>query len=430
MNYRQTLEFLFTRLPVFQHTGTSAYKPGLDRTLSFLEHLGQPHRSFLSVHIAGTNGKGSTSHILASVMQRAGYRTGLYTSPHLHDFRERIKIDSEQISEEQVVEFVEKHHQAMDGMSFFEMSVGMAFDHFVRNGVEVAIIETGLGGRLDSTNVITPLVSVITNIGLDHMNLLGDTLEEIALQKAGIIKSGVPVVIGEYDRRTANLFRARAAQVGAPILFADSRYRAVEAVAEDGFQRITIQRDEDGETFDIDIDLLGDYQRKNVVTALAALDKLKECTELTISRESVDVGFRHAAASTGLHGRWEILGDSPLTVCDTAHNEHGLKIVTAQIARQRYKRLYVVFGVVSDKDLDSILPLMPSDAYYIFTQASIERAMPAEALQHRAEAYGLKGEVVVTVERALKRAKTLATAEDMIFIGGSTFTVADIILID
>ncbi len=428
MNYAETLEFLFSSLPDFQNEGSSAYKPGLDRTLAFNRYLGNPDENFFVVHVAGTNGKGSVAHIIASVLQQAGFCVGLYTSPHLKDFRERIRVNGVPISELEVIRFTERHRQRMTslGLSFFEMTTGMAFDHFARHEVEVAVIETGLGGRLDSTNIVHPLLSIITNIGMDHMALLGDTLAKIASEKAGIIKPGVPAVIGESGAESDPVFEAKAIETGSKLIFADRQYRCLGAEPASVGQILHVERVNDGRRFDIELDLLGDYQQKNILTAVAALDYLDKRTRISISKRAFYSGCRTAAASTGLRGRWEVLGHRPLVVCDTGHNAHGLRFVTAQIARQRYEKLYMVLGVVNDKDLSAILSLLPRTAYYIFTQASVHRALPAEELAAQAERFGLQGETVPGVPAAVARARELAGSDDMIFIGGSTFTVADI----
>lgn len=435
MTYSETLDFLFHSLPVFQQSGPSAYKPGLDHTIAFNDYLGRPDRNFLTIHVAGTNGKGSVSHLLASILQAAGYRVGLYTSPHLKDFRERIRVNGVPISEREVVEFVARHREKMISLelSFFEMTVGMAFDHFARQEVEVAVIETGLGGRLDSTNIIRPLVSIITNIGFDHMALLGDTLPKIAAEKAGIIKSGIPAIIGEEHPESAPVFRAKAREVGTELFFAESLFRCAEFEKEyrtgtDGrpHRRMTVERIEDGDRLTVELDLLGEYQRRNIVTVMAAIRILNRTSPLSISRRDIMEGCASTVRVTGLRGRWEILAQSPLTVCDTGHNEHGLRWVTEQLRHQTYKKLYFVLGVVNDKDLHGILPLLPSDAHYLFTQASIERALPAARLAEEAARYGLHGETVPGVRNAYEQACRLASPGDMIFIGGSTFTVAEL----
>lgn len=429
MNYSQTLEFLFTSLPAFETKGATAYKPGLERIAAFCKAMGNPQRNFFTIHVAGTNGKGSVSHLLASVLQQAGYRTGLYTSPHLQDFRERIRVDGEMIPKQKVVNFVDKHHDKMVelGLSFFEMSTAMAFDYFAQSDVEVAVIETGLGGRLDATNVIVPVLSVITNVGLEHTDLLGDTLQKIAAEKGGIIKKSIPVVIGEEDDRYNSVFDQLAAMNKSKVVYAQREIRCEEQIADaEGFrQRFRLQRMRDGRIFELELDLAGEYQRRNIVTATAAIDFLHEETPLTISRRAFIAGVRDAAANTSLHGRWEKLADAPLTVCDTGHNAHGIACVAEQLKKTAYKKLYCVIGFVKDKDLAHILPLLPHDAHYIFTQAQTSRALPAADLAAKAAIYGLQGEKVETVEAAIRRAQELAQPDDMIFIGGSTYVVAE-----
>lgn len=428
MTYAQTLEYLYTSLPVFQHIGASAYKPGLENTAHFIEHLGNPHTRFRSVHVGGTNGKGSTSHLLAGVLMEAGYRVGLYTSPHLVDFRERIRVNGEMIPQSEVVDFVEFHKGKMEelGLTFFEMTVGLAFDWFARSGVEIAVVEVGLGGRLDSTNIITPLVSIITNIGLDHTALLGDTIAQIAGEKAGIIKAGVPVVVGERDPESAPVFEHRAEQVGTRVLFAQDLYRCVGVQPCDGGQRIDVENLVDGSHRTLAIDLAGDYQRKNILGVVAVVDLLNKGGEVVVSHSDLERGLESAASRTGLQGRWQIVATDPTTICDTGHNEHGLRLVLEQLSHQQYDTLYMVLGFVSDKDLTKILPLLPRTAHYIFTSPSIARALPAADLYAVATDEGLRGEVVPTVGEAYLRARELAGNQDLIFVGGSTFTVADL----
>lgn len=428
MTYSETLDFLYHSLPVFQHIGGTAYKAGLDNIRSLEAELGDPHRRFASVHVAGTNGKGSVSHMVAAVLQAAGYRTGLFTSPHLQDFRERIRINGEMIPKEEVIRFVEQHWEAIDriGPSFFEATTAMAFDHFAREGVDVAVIEVGMGGRLDSTNLIRPRVSVITNISRDHAQFLGNTLPEIAAEKAGIIKEDTPVVIGESQLETQMVFISRAKELHAPILFADQLYEVTEQIHRDTCQQFTVRSRMDGETFTLELDLQGDYQRLNLLTALATLDVLNGAGGLPISQDAVRQGLAQAARSTGLRGRWQILDRQPLTVCDTGHNEGGLHETLAQIGRQHYRNLYMVLGFVADKEIDRVLPMMPREAHYLFTQAAIERAMPAQTLSQRAAAYGLHGEIIPQVRQAFARARELAGPEDMIYVGGSTFVVAEL----
>jgi dihydrofolate synthase/folylpolyglutamate synthase len=408
MTYDEVIDFLYTSLPVFQRIGPGAYKPGLENTRRLDDRLGQPHRKFRTIHVAGTNGKGSTCHMLAAILQTAGYRTGLFTSPHLHDFRERIKVDGVMIPEQEVVDFVvnNKSFVAEIQPSFFEFTTLMAFDWFARSGVDVAVVEVGLGGRLDSTNIITPQVSVITNIGYDHMQFLGDTLEKIAAEKGGIIKPGVPVVVGETQAETGLIFRRIAAENDAPIVFADRRFAGVS-------------------TARYPLDLPGHYQEKNLKTVLAAVEVLNDREAFCISEHAVKEGLSIAARLTGLCGRWQILQEKPLIVADTGHNEAGLREVMGQISVTPHRKLYIVLGVVNDKDLTKIWPLMPSGAYYLITQAQIERALPAGALYEQAVAHGFAGELIPSVPEAVKRAKVLANEDDMIFIGGSTFTVAE-----
>ena len=428
MNYKQTLDILYNMMPDFQRVGAGAYKPGLERVTQFNDLLGQPDGRFRSIHVAGTNGKGSVSHMLASVLQASGCRVGLYTSPHLRDFRERIRVDGEMIPETEVVDFADKYLETMRGigLSFFEATMCMAFDWFARRGVDIAVVETGLGGRLDSTNIISPLLSVITNIGLDHQKFLGDTVEKIAAEKAGIIKAGVPVVIGERDADTDAVFVEKAAAVGASIVFAEDMYCCERVGRGECLQTFRVTDLVRGGSCDLSVDLMGGYQARNVVTALAAVSELRRV--LPVDERSVREGMAHAALSTGLRGRWEVIGHEPLTVCDTGHNAHGLRLVAEQLRDERYDKLYMVVGMVDDKDFDSVLPLLPRDAHYIFTSPSVPRALPAGELAVKGAAYGLAGEVVGTVPEALARARGLAGPGDMIFVGGSTFTVADIIL--
>lgn len=427
MNYTQTIEFLFNALPQYQQVGGGAYKPGLERIASFCRSLGNPQDELLSIHVAGTNGKGSVSHMLAAILQSAGYRVGLFTSPHLHDFRERIRIDGEMIPESAVVRFVEDNlpYMQANDLSFFEMTAAMAFDHFARQNVEVAVIETGLGGRLDATNILHPILSVITNIGLEHTEYLGNTPAKIASEKAGIIKPGIPVVIGETDPQTAPVFLAKADECDANIVFADHAF-SCESACEDGIREcFTVRHTGSEERTELKVDLQGACQQKNILTVLAAVQLLRSQTQLSISTRALREGCLDAAAMTGLQGRWQVIGRKPLTVCDTGHNAHGLKTVVPQIRAVPHRELYMVFGVVKEKDLDAILPLLPAKAHYIFTQAANGRALDAAALRDKATAYRLKGEVVPQVDEAVSRAKSLARPADMIFIGGSTFVVAE-----
>ena len=429
MNYSQTLEFLFSSLPAYETAGATAYKPGLERIAAFCRHLGNPQRNFFTIHVAGTNGKGSVSHIIASVLQQAGYRTGLFTSPHLQDFRERIRVDGEMIPKQKVVNFVDKHHDRMVelGLSFFEMTAALAFDYFAQSDVEVAVIETGLGGRLDATNIIVPILSIITNIGMEHTALLGDTPEKIAAEKAGIIKKSIPVIIGEHDERCDPVFAEVAAANKSKLLHAEELFTCTGQEPAGERQLFHLHRTRDNHDFELLLDLAGDYQRHNIITATAAIYFLHQETPLTISRRAFLEGTRDAAAHTSLRGRWQKLGEKPLVICDTGHNAHGMAYVGEQLRRlsRDYAHLYCVLGVVNDKDLAHMFPLLPADAHYIFTQAKTHRAIPAAELAERAAAFGLQGEVVADVQQAVARARELAGPDDMIFIGGSTYVVGE-----
>lgn len=427
MNYTQTLEFLFQQLPAFEQKGSSAYKPGLERISEFCRVLGNPQRNFFTIHVAGTNGKGSVSHMLASILEQAGYRTGLFTSPHLKDFRERIRVDGEMIPKQKVVNFVDKYREKMIDLklSFFEMTAALAFDYFAQSDVEVAVIETGLGGRLDATNVILPVVSIITNIGLEHTALLGDTLPKIAMEKGGIIKKSIPVVIGEKDSRWCHVIEELGAQNRSRVIYAEQEFVCEEHHDEAGEQRLSLRRLRDEYLYDVHLDLMGHYQQKNVVTVAAVTDYLHESTPLTISRRAFMEGMRTASKETSLMGRWQKLGENPLMICDTGHNAHGIRYVSEQIAATPHDKLFCVVGFVRDKDLAHILPLLPKEAHYIFTAAQSERAIPAEELRAKAAIYGLLGEVIPTVKEAVEYARTLAGEKDLIFIGGSTYVVGE-----
>ena len=404
MNYQETTEWLFNQLPMFQQQGASAYKKDLSNTLALAKHLNNPENKFKSIHVAGTNGKGSTSSMLASILQEAGYKVGLYTSPHLKDFRERIKINGQEITEEYVVEFVKENKPFFEQnqLSFFEMTVGLAFQYFSDEKVDVAIIEVGMGGRLDSTNIITPLVSVITNIGFDHTQFLGNTLELIAVEKAGVIKKNIPAVIGEYLSETKNVFLEIAQKNNAPIYFA-----------------------QENKNEDLPCGLLGDYQIQNKKTVLQTIELVK--AYFSISDLAIKNGFLNVVKNTGLLGRWQQLGERPTIICDTAHNAHGLQIVMNQIKKQKFKQLYIVLGVVNDKDLDSILPLFPQNAFFYFCKPNISRGLDAILLKEYAANYNLNGVVCNSVSEAYVLAKLEASEDDFIYIGGSTFVVAEIV---
>lgn len=430
MTYQETLDYMFSQLPMFHRIGKSAYKANLDNTLALDEFFGHPHRQFKSIHVAGTNGKGSTSHMLASILQDAGLKVGLYTSPHLRDFRERIKVNGVEVSERYVVDFVETHKHLFETVqpSFFEMTVALAFKYFAEEMVDVAVVEVGMGGRLDSTNIISPLVSVITNIGFDHTEFLGDTLAKIAGEKGGIIKDGIPVVVGETHVETSPVFEEIAKDRNAKLVFADQKYAVTETfLQEDDIQVFSVEDCNGVSAYNnLEVDLQGSYQRKNILTVLAAVDELKPYFP-QLSEATIRKGLRHASKQTGLRGRWYQLSANPLTICDTGHNVDGITFIVDQIAKTPYEKLFWVFGMVSDKDISKVITLLPKDAYYIFTQASIPRAMDAELLAEKCNAVGLKGEVEKNVQKALLRAKKMASNNDLIFIGGSTFVVAEVV---
>ena len=429
MTYEETIEFLYGRLPAYHRIGKAAYKADLLNSLALDNYFGSPHRKFRSLHIAGTNGKGSVSHMVASVLQEAGYRTGLYTSPHLKDYRERIRINGEMIPEEYIVSFVERSRKVIESVnpSFFELSVAMAFDYFAAENVELAVIETGLGGRLDSTNIITPVVSVITNIGMDHTDLLGDTLVKIAAEKAGIIKGSVPVIMGESKAETDKVFREIAGELSCEIVFADKCYtcKLHDLNPLDGIRKYSLKDNRTEEELTGSTSLGGDYQSLNIQTVASVFELLKN--SLSLSVENFREGVRNVVANTGLMGRWQILGNNPLTVCDTGHNKDGIEHVMKQVSNTEYKKLHMVIGFVNDKDLSQILPLLPADAKYYFTKASVERALDPVILTEKARKYGLSGSAFGNVPEALEAANNSAGPEDMIFIGGSTFVVADIL---
>ena len=436
MNYKTTLHYLYSQLPMFTRDGPSAFKKDLTNTLALCERLGNPQHQFKSVHIGGTNGKGSTSHMLAAILQVAGYKTGLYTSPHLKDFRERIRINGEMISEDHVVAFVEKHKTDFVEIkpSFFEMTVAMAFDTFAREKVDIAIIEVGLGGRLDSTNIITPLVAIITNIGWDHVNMLGDTLQLIAGEKAGIIKPVIPVIIGEYQPEVADIFISKARKESAPISFASQEWE-IEAKGErqkvkgllKEYLDFRIQKSgSELRTLDLRLDLPGTYQLKNVKTVLSAVEELRR-QGLNITDKHIQTALKQVKTLTGLHGRWEVLSHDPLTICDTGHNPEGITGVLENIKSVAYDQLHFVMGVVNDKDIGKILTILPKDARYYFCKPNIPRGLDAESLKRQAESFGLKGETHPSVLSAFKAAQGRAGKNDLVFVGGSTFVVAEVV---
>lgn len=406
MTYTEAIDYLYAHAPMFQAHGRRAYKSGLDTTLALDAHFGHPHRSYRTIHIAGTNGKGSTSHLLASVLQCAGYKVGLYTSPHLRDFCERIRVDGAAIPHERVAAFVDDYRSLIDTLqpSFFEITTALAFLYFAEQQVDVAVIEVGLGGRLDCTNIITPALSVITNISLDHTDILGDTIAKIAVEKAGIIKPNVPVVVGETQAETAPIFVAQAANAHAPIIFADQLPRtALPPCA-----------------------LHGNYQAKNLKTVLAAIEQLQQCG-FDIAPQAIADGLLQVVERTHLQGRWQTLSENPTIICDTGHNAGGIRYVVEQLRQQKYEHLHIVFGMVKDKNIDAVLQMLPREATYYFTQAHIPRALDATLLQQQALSYGLCGSAYSDTRSALDAARRTATPDDLIFVGGSNYVIAEII---
>lgn len=405
MNYQETLDWMFSQLPMYQRQGKTAFKKDLTNSVALSKHLDFPETKFKTVHVAGTNGKGSTSHMLASILQEAGYKVGLYTSPHLKDFRERIKINGEPIQENEVVSFIENNNSflAEHRLSFFEMTVGLAFDCFANQNIDFAIIEVGLGGRLDSTNIITPEVSVITNIGYDHTQFLGETLPEIAFEKAGIIKPSIPIVIGEYQEETFPVFQKIAKENNASLVLAEKNIE---------------------ETFETD--LKGSYQAKNVKTAVQTIYILQEMG-YSISRGSIQKGLLNVVSNTQLLGRWQVLNNQPKVICDTGHNKEGLTYIFQQLKNEVYEKLHIIFGVVNDKDLSTILPMFPKDAAYYFCKPNIPRGLDTAELQQACAEYHLIGDVYESVQKAYSEALSSSNSNDLIFIGGSTFVVAEVV---
>jgi dihydrofolate synthase / folylpolyglutamate synthase len=427
MDYAQTLDYLYTRLPMFSRIGAAAYKKDLHNTIALCEAIGNPQQQLRAVHIAGTNGKGSVSHMLAAIFQSAGYKTGLYTSPHLKDFRERIKVNGKMITEAAVVEFTERIQPQIDQLdpSFFEVTVAMAYDYFVQEKVDIAIIETGLGGRLDSTNIITPDVSVITNIGWDHMNLLGDTLEKIAAEKAGIIKPGVPVVIGETIPETAPVFESTANEKKSPLYLATAKRHVVSREWKDHLLQVEVGTDGEAGTKKYTLDLSGIYQIKNLLTVLETCDRLQEKGWI-LPEEKILSALKTSKQISGLHGRWEIIHTDPLLVLDVAHNEDGIKQLLEQIQLTPHDELHIVLGMVKDKEVEKVLTLLPKKATYYFTQAGIQRAMEAYDLFKLADRYGLKGNTYSSVNTAIYAASMKANNKDLIVVCGSIFLVGEV----
>ena len=400
MNYKDCLEYLFSQLPMYQRTGAAAYKKDIGNIIEACNFLDNPHKKFKSIHIAGTNGKGSTAHLISSIMQEAGYKTGLYTSPHLIDFRERIKIDGKKIKKENVIEFVKKNRDEFEkiNMSFFEYTVAMAFDEFSKQKVDIAIIETGLGGRLDSTNIITPDLSIITNIGFDHMNLLGNTLEKIAFEKAGIIKKNIPTIIGRKQKEIEHVFFKVAKEKKSHIIFAKKYENSLKPK-------------------------LAEYQKENIGTAVTAIKAL----DWQINDKIIKLGIENVILNTGIRGRWETIGEKPKIICDTGHNIDGIKNILLELEKINFEKLHFVFGTVNDKNLDEILAIIPQKAQYYFCQAKIDRALCSKKLKIKADKFNISGVAYNSVEIALKNAKNYAKDDDLIIVGGSTFVVAEVL---
>ena len=415
MTYQETIDFMFSQLPMYHRIGAAAYKADIQPTVDMMAALGNPEKRFRSIHVAGTNGKGSVSHFLASILQEAGYKVGLYTSPHLVDFRERIRINGDMIPEQAVTDFVESHRLMFNdlGLSFFEMTVGLAFDYFAREKVDIAVVEVGMGGRLDSTNVITPLLSIITNIGLDHTQFLGDTLEKIAGEKAGIIKDSVPVVIGETQPETTPVFLAAAAAHHAPITFADQHYVV------DDISRYTEE-------------LTGEYQKHNIATVLEAVEVLKKTSDFSIQTSDLQRGLARVVTNTHLHGRWQTIGEAPLTICETAHNAPGIDSMLGKLATMPFRSLHVIYGCVNDKDYSKILSHLHTEFTRLgkpfdwrFSQPSVPRGLPVADLQAAAATLGIEGEVYANVKDAIAAARSVADPADLVLVTGSIFLVAD-----
>ncbi len=428
MTYPETLDFLFSRLPMFHRIGAAAYKADLKNTLQLCELLNHPEKKFKSIHIAGTNGKGSTSHMLAAIFQSAGFKTGLYTSPHLVDFRERIRINGKMIPEDVVTLFVEKYKSVFEkiDLSFFEWTVGLCFDYFTREKVEIAIIETGLGGRLDSTNVIVPELSLITNISLDHTNLLGKTVREIAAEKAGIIKKGVPVLIGEVNEEVNGIFIQRAKEMNSKIYIASENSNVITVGNTASIQTFDVKMNNGEEYNNLELDLTGNYQLKNIPGVLSAAGEMQR-QGWKISKQNIYDALKNVKGLTGLSGRWQMIGEKPLTICDVAHNEAGIKEIISQLSRMSFKQLHFVLGMVNDKDVAGVLSLLPKNAIYYFCKAKIPRALETTELKSKADQFGLRGNAYRSVADALLAAQNAAADEDVVFVGGSTFVVAEVV---
>jgi dihydrofolate synthase / folylpolyglutamate synthase len=427
MTYVETIDYLFTRLPMFSRIGAAAIKKDLHNTIALCEALDNPQNHFKSIHIAGTNGKGSVSHMLAAILQTAGYKTGLYTSPHLHDFRERIKVNGEMIAEQYVVDFTKSVQPLIDEIepSFFEITVAMAFEYFKDQKVDIAVIEVGLGGRLDSTNIITPELSIITNIGWDHMNLLGDSLEKIAYEKAGIIKQQVPVVVGETLPETKPVFEQKANAMQAPLHFAYDEFKVAGKKTIDHKLVVDVEERKTKTAFRYTLDLPGVYQRKNILTALSSVRQLQQ-QGWKISEDHVQTALATSRQINGLHGRWEVIHEHPTVVMDVGHNEDGVKQIVAQLKESSYNKLHVIIGMVKDKEIEKVLALLPTEATYYFTKAHIQRALPEADLHARASVFNLAGETFEDVNSAISTALQYAAKDDLILVCGSVFLVGEV----
>jgi dihydrofolate synthase / folylpolyglutamate synthase len=426
MTYQQTLEYLFARLPMYQRIGAAAYKADLNNTIKIAEVLGKPHQKLKCIHIAGTNGKGSSSHMLAAILQKAGYKTGLYTSPHLIDFRERIRINGKMIPKNYITEFVETHKTAFEAIqpSFFEWTFGLALDYFRKSEVDVAVIETGLGGRLDSTNIIVPKVCLITNVSMDHTELLGDSIEKIATEKAGIIKARVPVVISQHQVSLMGIFSTIAAELRSEIEYADKNYKVIAHETTEDFLTVKVLNKKTDEISDYQLDLTGEYQLNNLLGVLNTIDFIEKAGFM-IQKENIYAALKQVSVLTGLKGRWQKLGEKPLMLADTGHNEEGIRSVVAGLTELKFNKLHFVYGAVNDKDLSKILKLLPPEAQYYFVKADVPRALDAKELEILAQQQNLTGKSYPTVEAGLIAAKKAAKKTDLIFIGGSTFVVGE-----
>nr|WP_320118431.1 folylpolyglutamate synthase/dihydrofolate synthase family protein [uncultured Marinifilum sp.] len=428
MNYQETINYMFTQLPMFQRTGKAAYKANLDTTLALDEYFNHPHKTFKTIHVAGTNGKGSVSHSLASVLQESGLKVGLYTSPHLRDFRERIKINGQMIPELEVVDFIQKHKSKFEDLhpSFFEMTVALAFEYFSKEKVDVAVVEVGLGGRLDSTNIISPLLSVITNISKDHTALLGNEITDIAKEKAGIIKKEVPVIIGEKQSEISALFVEIARERATCLSFAEDKYKFISSNCNADKQKLSFECLESKNVIDIDCDLLGNYQIKNIRTVVSACDELIK-VGICLSADHIKRGLANIVSNTGLLGRWQTLQQNPRVICDTGHNTAGIREIIEQISKTKYRNLKVVFGMVDDKNIDEVLSMMPKNAVYYFTKAAIPRALDEKELKLQGAKFSLNGGAYSRVKDALKAAIADSEPNDLVYVGGSTFVVAEVV---